>query len=69
MAQGGGGESRQDGCAGRNRCNRRCYRDGRGRLLLVLSTAGLAAVLSILTSLAGIPEAGDVPVTKLAKED
>ena len=34
---------------------------------LVASTAGLAAILSMLTSLAGIPEAGGVPVAKMAK--
>lgn len=37
--------------------------------VLVASTAGLAAILSLLTSLAGIPEAGSVPVTKMTKAE
>lgn len=37
--------------------------------VLVASTAGLAAILSLLTSLAGIPEAGGVPVAKMTKAE
>ena len=37
--------------------------------VLVASTAGLAAIMSILTSLAGIPEAGGVSVAKMAKAE